>query len=389
MPIYCDESGNTGYNLLENNQPYFVYSALNIEEDEAKEFVAYLKNKYNLQGELKGKNLVKSNNGQRAIMELFEKYSKCVQIVYHHKKYTLACKYFEYVFEPAVYENSQVFYYTKFHRFIANLVYVAYEKSPEYAENLFLRFQELLRGNDPDGLFKMLQSDFIPNDLTSMIAEFTLLNKKTIFEEIITEGKYNYWVLDLAQTALHSLLSVWSMKIGALTVIVDESQQLREMEVRNNLFHRLEDELVYHDPFGEGETALNFSLKERITFASSKNKSGLQLADLFASSVYYTLMHPKEEFSKSVRSYNHDYIPSPNNLCIEPQPGIYLSPDSIEFAQGIVTLKYLVELSRESTEHLGIRYSNLMLKKIMEYQRKEGLNGPNYTAPKKKRKKRK
>ncbi len=45
MRIYCDESGYTGYNLPEENQPYFVYSALNIEEDVAEDFVNYLKKK--------------------------------------------------------------------------------------------------------------------------------------------------------------------------------------------------------------------------------------------------------------------------------------------------------------------------------------------------------
>ena len=34
MPIYCDEAGYTGVNLLEENQPIFVYSGLNIDADE-------------------------------------------------------------------------------------------------------------------------------------------------------------------------------------------------------------------------------------------------------------------------------------------------------------------------------------------------------------------
>ena len=95
MPIYCDESGYTGYNLLVEEQPYFVYSALNIEEKEADTFRNYLKDKYKLQGNLKGNNLVQSTPGQKAISELYAAYSKQVKLVFHHKKYSLACKYFE------------------------------------------------------------------------------------------------------------------------------------------------------------------------------------------------------------------------------------------------------------------------------------------------------
>nr|WP_276500706.1 hypothetical protein [Terrimonas sp. H1YJ31] len=229
---------------------------MNIEEDIAGGFIAHLKQKYYLQGELKGVNLVRSENGKNAIRELFENYSGNVQIVYRHKKYALACKYFEYVFEPAINENSKAFYHHKFHRFIANLVYVIFEDTSEKAENIFLKFQELIRGNDPNGLFQLLESIHIPNELSSLIAEFTMLNRKHLMDEITTDGKYDYWILDLASTALHSLLSVWSMKLGALEVVVDESRPLREMVERNPLFQRLNEILVYSDPFGDGEIFL-------------------------------------------------------------------------------------------------------------------------------------
>lgn len=387
MPIFCDESGYTGYNLLEQNQPYFVYAALNIEEEEAKEFVGYLKKKYFLQGELKGMNLVKHKNGKMAIAKLYEKYAENVRIVYHHKKYALACKYFEYVFEPAIHENSKAFYSQNFHRFIANLVYIAFESTKENAEDLFLKFQELIRGNDPDGLFQFLESIHVPNELVSLIAEFTIRNRDTMMKEIMTEGKYDYWILDLAQTALHSLLAVWSMKIGALSVVVDESQPLREMVDRNPLFQRLNDTLVYADPFGEGETALNFSLSKYITFSNSKKSFGLQLADLFASSVYWTLLHPGDDLAVVVKSHANKYIPHPNNVCITPEPGVYVRPGTIDFDKGVFFLHQLVKLSRESTEHLGSRFSKLMIDKITQYRKEHGLSGSNYTLPKKKRKK--
>lgn len=390
MAIYCDESGYTGYDLLEENQPYFVYAALNIDEDEAKAVVIDLKTRYYLQGELKGKNLVKTKNGKKAISEVFVKYSRKVKVVFHHKKYALACKYFEYVFEPTVSDRNQAFYLHKFHRFIANLVYIAYQSAGDKAEDIFLRFQELIKGNDPEGLFKLLQSKYVPNELISLIAEFTVLHKKSIMDEITTGGEFDYWILDLAQTALHGLLCLWSMKLGSLTVVIDESKPLKEAVDRNPLYHRLNAELVYFDPFGDGETAINFSLKEPVTFSNSRKCYGLQLADIFASSVYWTLLHPDDDFSEKIRGYSDDYIPSPNNLCINPEPGVYLDPDSIEFSKGAYFLWKLVELSRIKTDDLGNRFADMLIEKVEQYKTKNSIpGGTNKTAPKKKRKKRK
>ena len=94
MPIYCDESGYTGVNLLEPNQPHFIYGALNINSDEANEFVSKIKSEYKLQGpELKGANLIKFSNGRKAIMDVFDAYKLDMKAVAFEKKFTLACKY--------------------------------------------------------------------------------------------------------------------------------------------------------------------------------------------------------------------------------------------------------------------------------------------------------
>jgi hypothetical protein len=215
-----------------------------------------------------------------------------------------------------------------------------------------------------------------------------MLNRQHLMDEIMTDGKYDYWILDLAQTALHSLLCVWSMRLGPLVAIVDESKPLREMANRNPLFQRLNQEVVYYDPFGDGETAMNFSLKEYVTFSNSKKSYGLQLSDLFASSVYFMLMNPEDDLSKYISQYRDKFIPSPNNVCITPEPGVYLAPESIEFNIGAYYLVKLVELSRESTDNLGVRFSEMMLQKIQAYKKTQAIKGTNRVPPKKKRKKR-
>lgn len=365
MPIYCDESGNTGYNLLEEKQPFFVYAALNIEEDEAIKFVDYLKNKYHLQGEPKGANWIRSNNGKKAIVELYEKYASNVKIVFHHKKYALACKYFEYVFEPTISNLNQAFYRFKFHKFIASLVFAAFESNENKAEDLFWNFQELLRGNNSTALFNLLSSQTTPNDLTSMVAEFTTLHRSTILEEITTEDGYNYWVLDLAQTALHDLLCLWSKEKGPLKVVVDESQPLKEAMERNNLLSQVGAPISFWDPFDTGEKIpANFSLLEPALLTSSKKSKGLQMADLFASSYYWQLMNPKDSFSNTLRDHSSKFIPSPHTYCIVPELDLYLALDSMEYSFGVVTLTRLLQFSRESIHGIAEKFLDFLEEKI-------------------------
>lgn len=364
MPIYCDEAGYTGYNLLEENQPYFVYAALNLEEGEANEFRDYLKDKYRLQGELKGKNLVKSKQGQGAIRELYEKYADKVRVVYHHKKYALACKYFEYVFEPVVSDYNSFFYRQNFHRFISHLVYLSFEANEKRAEDIFWAFQELLRGNDKEGLFRLLKEKSLPNELISLIAEFTILQKAAIMDEITTGGVADYWILDLAQTAIHNLLCLWSVEVGGLSVICDPSKPLKETIDRNPLFTRLNDEVRYLNPFGQGEIPINFSLKVAIQFKASNKCYGLQLADLFSSSVYWSLNNPEDPLSVFVRSYETVILNKSGFFCIGPEPEKFMRTDTNEFQFGVMALRRLTEYSYKKPETAGARFMKLLEGKI-------------------------
>ena len=57
--IYFDESGFTGNNLLNLNQPAFVYASVAIDPQNASHLHSELVSRFQLQGkEMKGKNLV-------------------------------------------------------------------------------------------------------------------------------------------------------------------------------------------------------------------------------------------------------------------------------------------------------------------------------------------
>jgi hypothetical protein len=367
MPIYCDESGNNGNDLLQQEQPYFVYAALNIEESEAALFQKYLRNKYSLQGkEPKGINMVRSIKGMQAIQELYLQYSNQVKIVYHHKKYALACKFFEYIFEPAISFNNILFYRSNFHRFIANVVFDGLMFNDGSAEHIFIEFQKFLKGENFHGLFMALRTNQKQDFLTGQICEFASLHKDRILEDIQINGQVEPWILDLTQSALYDLLVKWGEEIGELTVVCDTSHALKYV-VENNIVYEPNQEVRDWDPLGHGKTPVNFKLSNPITLTSSKYSPGIQLADIFASSVFFTLKNPEHELSNKLRPYIQNIVYRTGNKCIMPQPNLFSTPGTQSFDFGIVALTRLIEFSkidRKNATRMFIQHIERQIKKF-------------------------
>ncbi len=364
MPIYCDEAGNNGNDLLQEVQPYFVYAALNIEEAQAIQVQKYLKDKYRLQGaEPKGINMVKTNTGQQAILKLYQQLGEQVRIVFHHKKYALACKFFEYIYEPAISFNNIAFYRANFHRFIANVVFDGLMINDKSAEHIFIEFQRFLKGEDFEKLFMALRTNQPQDYLVARICEYAILHKETIIEDIHINGKVEPWILDLAQSALYDLLLQWGEEIGELTVICDSSHALKYV-VENHFIYVPNQEVRFWDPLGQREIPANFKLSGPITLTSSKNSAGVQLADMFASSVYFSLKNPDHEFSKKIKPYIDRIILQTSNKCIMPQPNMYSTPGTPSYDFGIVALHRLIEFSKIDKKNAGKMFIQHLLEQM-------------------------
>jgi Protein of unknown function (DUF3800) len=141
--IYCDESGFTGNNLLDEATPFFAYATVAVSHEEAEEFVERVIKDYKVQtSELKFQKLIKYSRGKQAITYILKAFSHRAKVSINDKKFNLACKFYEYIFEPTVASKSSIFYNLNFHRFISHLLYLHFEQKSEYAEKIWLyRFQ--------------------------------------------------------------------------------------------------------------------------------------------------------------------------------------------------------------------------------------------------------
>ncbi|EGR1072233.1 DUF3800 domain-containing protein [Vibrio cholerae] len=310
--VYFDESGFTGNKLLDVQQPIFCYASVVIEDEEAKLLVDHIIKKYKIQnGEIKGGKLVKKNKGRRAIDEILTALHGKMKVSVSDKKYALAGKFFEYIFEPSLARINSIFYQLNFHKFVSTMLYLELVSNQTAAEDLFEEFEELMRSGDFTNL-KLLFGGHTGDRLTQTmeyILTFALKNKANVEKELdgyIGEGA-GKWSLDLTNTSLHTLLSDWGQSYDTLTAYCDKSKPLEtDHEVLDAMVGR--EDKVY-STFGEQRIPITFNLTEPINLVDSQDYAGVQLADAVAAAFSYACNRDnQDEFAIKWRGLIEDVV---------------------------------------------------------------------------------
>ncbi|MBW4237605.1 DUF3800 domain-containing protein [Enterobacter roggenkampii] len=323
--VYFDESGFTGNNLLSKDQPYFSYAAVVTDDEESKQFVDYIIQKYSIAaGELKGSTLVNSKRLQPAVDEILCHFRGRMRVVVNEKKYALSGKFFEYIFEPVLAAKSSIFYNLKFHLFISNIMYFSLIAKDEYSELLHSRFEDFSRG-------KILIDNFIEpvagikdSEIMLDIHDFAKHNIATIQDEYEgLEGTgIDKWLLDLTTTSLYNLLCDISSNFGTLRAICDSSKPLiTNLDSFNHMIGN--DEIIY-ETFNNKKLPITFKLSEPMILSDSKVTHGIQIADVIAAASIYVLNKKKAKeryhskwlnlFEKEIYYWQCCVVPTPENL---------------------------------------------------------------------------
>lgn len=311
--IYCDEAGFTGNDLLSDDQPHFVYSSVVVSHQEAAETVAKVLQDYRLQGsELKGSRLIKSESGRAASTWILEKYAENSSVVIHHKKYSLAAKFFEYIFEPVLSsQGGSGLYYVGFHKFISNLVYLEFITKEEYTEKLLVDFQAAMRAKDFDrleGLFVSAQTDPKASRFLRYLVTFCTCHRDAIVAEFDTLREVDSvgkWVLDLSTTALNSLLAKWGQRIEGMIVYCDNSKPIADAVDFFDVMINRTDKQYFDFPLSTPQP-ITYNLAQPIQLVNSKDYPGIQIADVIASLIAYSLKSESRELIQ--RCLNLDII---------------------------------------------------------------------------------
>lgn len=303
--IYFDESGFTGNNLLHPDQNYFSYASVATDDVEAESFVESLIAKYGIQGgELKGSNLVRFHKGRKAIDEIFDVFGDRLKVSISDKKFALACKFHEYIFEPCYSDINSIFYGVGFHRFIANILYVEFVARGAGAEAIFAEFEDLMRTKDESKLNGIFSSSAHPENspVITQIREFAQYRADDIRSELTSLGDVGVgkWVLDLTNTALFTLLANWGTQHPEITAICDPSKPLQQDQGIFETMVGRNGGQVFSDLMGERHP-ITFNLTEPLRFADSKTTHGIQIADAVAAAAVHVFSGAQDEHAQRWR----------------------------------------------------------------------------------------
>jgi uncharacterized protein DUF3800 len=289
--IYCDESGFTGGNLLDSQQPTFAYSAVAIEREEADELLARARAALGIAnlGEMKSGTLYGSRKGRAALAEVVRAVGDRSLVFMADKKFALACKFFEYVFEPILSENNAFFYRRGFHKFIANLLYLKLRINDPTAEQMVVAFQRFMRSRDAGEIAAMLGTDMDEDvDPLKQMLDIANAYRDQIGDELNTLGgndAVGKCVLDLTTSGLFVLLGAWGERFPQLDVFCDRSKPLESYpELFAVTVGRQERSYM---TFEDRATPITFNLARPISFVDSRDHAGVRVADLVAGAVTY------------------------------------------------------------------------------------------------------
>jgi hypothetical protein len=350
--IYCDEAGFTGANLLDVNQPYFTFASTDIEEDFARELIDEAMDKFSLRsfrelnGELKGAELVKETEGREALEWIFDKCRKNFLVTVHDKLFAIAGKFFDITFEPIISTYKPFFFKANFHRFVVTAIYLGLKIKNRTMVEAVRDFHTIFQPkNVIDGSAlkaKVDKASLDPASAVESILYLWKLNEKKILAEYNklsdkSEG-INKWTLELSLTSLHTALNYWAEKHKRMTPVCDDSVPLFELK------SVIEGSGIGTYKFGEDFLPVfNGATVNLLLFGKSHESAGIQIADLIASAFYYAANNRGEVFAESLIANNLKQISDSN---IIPDVDDF-NPENEQAMRNYVMLLALVKNSKK------------------------------------------
>ncbi len=284
--ISFDESGFTGPDLLNEDQPYFVYASHDLSPPEASEFLESSKSDFGLQGaELKATRLKRRRDWGELSDRICKISDRRSRVVTFEKRAALAGKFFEYFFEPVLAEDNIAFYLIDFHRYMMNAILHLMRDSGADYSGLSAQMQAFMRSFYPIDAPDLLGGNGQHHIVMERIQRFCVGYASRITAE--TEhlrpenDETGKWALDLTSTSLFSLLfQWWGHRHPRLQVLCDDSKPLAPMADHFNAWVG-QDQSV---PVTNGRTSaeLRGNLVAPIEFGSSEEHPTIPLADLLA-----------------------------------------------------------------------------------------------------------
>ncbi|MBN9489831.1 MAG: DUF3800 domain-containing protein [Alphaproteobacteria bacterium] len=289
--ISCDEAGFTGPRMLDDDQPVFAYTAIDLTPEEAQAIVDSVRARHRVQApELKAQLLRKRQNWGEIAIEVARQVEGRAMIMVCDKRLNLGGKTFEYLFEPVLQDNSLLFYRHDLHRFVTNAVHRALHATGEPPHAMAVELERFMRSFKPEDAPHLFAGRTTGDDSAAVLS--CILRFARGYAGVIAERTANLraeedltgkWTLDLTTTALHSLILFgWGHRYPRIDVLCDDSKPLRAMAHVFDGWVGREGGVKIPSPRDQAEVELRGNLAGPIRFGSSAEHPTIQIADVLS-----------------------------------------------------------------------------------------------------------
>lgn len=289
--ISCDEAGFTGFRMLDEHQPVFAYTAIDLTPAEAQAIVDDVRARHRVQApELKAQLLRKRPNWGDIALDVARRVEDRALIMVCDKRLNLGGKTFEYIFEPVLQSNSLLFYRGGLHRFVMNAMHRAMYATGAPPHAMAEELQAFMRSFDPVDAPLLFAGRTTGDDSAAVIN--CVLRFARGYAGLIAERTANLraeedltgkWTLDLTTTALYSLvLFGWGHRHPRIDILCDDSKPLRAMAHVFDGWIGRKDAIEAPSPHSPATVSMRANLAGPLRFGSSSEHPTIQIADVLS-----------------------------------------------------------------------------------------------------------
>lgn len=289
--IYLDESGNTGSNLLDNDQKVFTLASCNIEQTEAQRLVDLVRSR--AVNELHFKRLKRNKAGQDGIIRLMSDATvnpDSVKINLFHKRFMITTKIVDILIEHMLHERGFDLYIDGKNIALSNVLFHCLQSfcKEDLVESMYKSFVTMIKDRTEDSINDFYQTVEAVKKSSSNKGFKTEINIILETRECVSRAisGIDKFSLDPSIPALFAQCVQWGKQYHhGFHLVHDDSQTLEKQRELFSLFMDwTQDEIV----FGYDRRKFGLPLKAKsLTFAESQNHIQLQIADIIASSFSY------------------------------------------------------------------------------------------------------
>ncbi|ENM3882828.1 DUF3800 domain-containing protein [Vibrio cholerae] len=289
--IYLDESGNTGSNLLDDDQPVFTLASCQLSDDDTEKLIGLVGS--NAQHELHFKRLKRSKAGQDGIVRLIGSKlinPSAVKINLFHKRFMIVSKIVDTLIEHMLYLRGEDLYINGQNIALSNMLYCCLTVfcDDDKVDKMMSAFIIMLKNKDSESIeafyssVEEVQSSSTHDPFKIDIQQ--ILDTKDIIDDAL--NGIDKTTLDPSIPALFAQCIQWGKDYPrGFHLLHDDSQTLEKQADMFALFMDWTQESV---EVGYDRRKYELPLKGKsLKFVDSKAHPQIQIADILASGFAY------------------------------------------------------------------------------------------------------